>query len=66
MIPTYGGGQSLFFFNACEAGQSEAVANFVEGWGSALLEAGEVAGAAVAAAELWAAERRDVRRPRCA
>jgi len=32
--------QPLFFFNACEVGQSERVAGFVDGWAAKVLEAG--------------------------
>ncbi|MGB0747905.1 MAG: caspase family protein [Magnetospiraceae bacterium] len=31
---------TLFFFNACEVGRAESVANFVDGWGPAVLDTG--------------------------
>ena len=40
MVSTRGGGHPLFFFNACQLGQSRQVANFVDGWAPAVLEAG--------------------------
>ncbi len=30
----------LFFFNACETGQTQRIANFIDGWAPAVLEAG--------------------------
>ena len=33
-------GHPLFFFNACEVGQAQHVANFVDGWAPGVLEAG--------------------------
>jgi hypothetical protein len=40
MVSTRGGGHPLFFFNACQLGQCRQVANFVDGWAPAVLEAG--------------------------
>ena len=34
------GATPFFFFNACEVGQAQRVANFVDGWAPAVLEAG--------------------------
>ena len=34
------GRHPLFFFNACEVGRAERIANFVDGWAPAVLEAG--------------------------
>lgn len=35
-----GGGHPLFFLNACELGQAQQVAGFVDGWAPAVLDAG--------------------------
>jgi len=40
IIPPLPEMHSLFFFNACDIGQAHHVANFVDGWAPAVLEAG--------------------------
>ncbi|MDX2033598.1 MAG: CsgG/HfaB family protein [Blastocatellia bacterium] len=40
MAPNQLRSNPLFFFNACQIGQAERVANFVDGWAPAVLEAG--------------------------
>jgi hypothetical protein len=40
MKPSQSANHPFFFFNACDVGQSQRIANFVDGWAPAVLDAG--------------------------